>query len=204
MSSSRLTGPIAIVVGIAGVLAVGIGLTEDSGLWASLSRDTKPPPREFPVMDPSRPIRIEIPSVEVKAPVHEVGMADDGSIAVPPIAEHDEVGWYDRGPTPGEFGPAILVGHTDTPDGESVFHPLPKLKPGARIEVTRKDRSVAIFEVNSIERFGKSKTPADRVYGDYSRPSLRLITCGGRWVGGSIGYQDNVIVFASLVETKNA
>lgn len=204
MAATRFTGPVAIVVALAGVLAVGAGLTEDTGLWEALSGDSAPPPREFPVLDPSRPIRIEIPSIKVEAPVHGVGLADDGAISVPSVHRHNEAGWYDRGPTPGEFGPAIIVGHADTKDGPSVFFSLPKLKPGARIEVTRRDRSVAIFEVNSVERFGKSKLPADRVYGDYTRPGLRLITCGGRWVGGSIGYQDNIVAFASLVETKNA
>lgn len=204
MAATRLTGPVAIVVALAGVLAVGAGLTEDTGLWSALSGDSKPPPREFPLLEPSRPIRIEIPSIDVKAPVHGVGLADDGSISVPSVHRHNEAGWYDRGPTPGEFGPAVLVGHADTKDGPSIFFSLPKLKPGDKIEITRRDRSIAIFEVNSVERFGKSKLPSDRVYGDYSRPGLRLITCGGRWIGGSIGYQDNIVAFASLVETKNA
>jgi hypothetical protein len=35
--------------------------------------------------------------------------------------------------------------------------------------------------------------------GDFSRPGLRLITYGGQWVGGRLGYADNVVVFASLV-----
>ncbi|GAB3521241.1 class F sortase [Phytohabitans suffuscus] len=204
MAATRFTGPIAIVVALAGVLAVGAGLTEETGLWEALAGDSTPPPREFPVLEPSRPIRIEIPSIGVEAPVHGVGLADDGSISVPSLHRHNEAGWYDRGPTPGEFGPAIIVGHADTKDGPSVFYSLAKLKPGATVEVTRRDRSIAIFEVNSVERFGKSKLPADRVYGDYTRPGLRLVTCGGQWVGGGIGYQDNIVAFASLVETKNA
>ncbi|WP_428983152.1 class F sortase [Phytohabitans maris] len=204
MAATRFTGPVAIVVALAGVLAVGAGLTEETGLWAAISRESTPPPREFPVLEPSRPIRIEIPSIDVEAPVHGVGLADDGSISVPSVHRHNEAGWYDRGPTPGEFGPAVLVGHADTRDGPSIFFALPKLKPGDKVEITRRDRSIAIFEVNSVERFGKSKVPADRVYGDYTRPGLRLITCGGRWLGGSIGYQDNIVAFASLVETKNA
>ena len=44
----------------------------------------------------------------------------------------------------------------------------------------------------------------DRVYGDYSRPGLRLVTCGGNWLGGGEGYSDNVIVFASLVKADDA
>jgi hypothetical protein len=63
---------------------------------------------------------------------------------------------------------------------------------------------VAVFEVTSVERFNKARLPAARVYGDYDRAGLRLITCGGRWLGSSRGYADNVIVFASLVDTRRA
>ncbi|BCB83594.1 hypothetical protein Psuf_009070 [Phytohabitans suffuscus] len=99
MAATRFTGPIAIVVALAGVLAVGAGLTEETGLWEALAGDSTPPPREFPVLEPSRPIRIEIPSIGVEAPVHGVGLADDGSISVPSLHRHNEAGWYDRGPT---------------------------------------------------------------------------------------------------------
>ncbi|HET8680813.1 MAG TPA: class F sortase, partial [Micromonosporaceae bacterium] len=142
-----------------------------------------------------------IPSLDLRAPVTAVGLAADGSIAAPPLERHTEAGWFDGGPTPGQFGPAIIVGHADTRTGPSVFHRLPTLRPGAAIEVTRRDRTVAIFEVNTVERFAKVRLPPDRVYGDFSRPALRLITCGGRYVPGK-GYADNVIVFASLVGTR--
>jgi hypothetical protein len=61
---------------------------------------------------------------------------------------------------------------------------------------------VAVFEVNSVERFGKTRLPMRRLYADFSRPGLRLITCGGRWVGGDTGYADNIIVFASLTKAR--
>jgi hypothetical protein len=80
----------------------------------------------------------------------------------------------------------------------------PEAAPGARIEITRRDRQVAVFEVNSVEQFRKDRIPVPRVYSDFSRPSLRLITCGGAWVGGGTGYADNVIVFASLVDAHKA
>ena len=67
------------------------------------------------------------------------------------------MGWYERGPTPGQFGPAIIVGHADTRTGPSVFHDWPDCGPGTRMEVTRQDRSVAIFEVNSVERFERTR-----------------------------------------------
>ncbi|MEV4631335.1 class F sortase [Micromonospora sp. NPDC049523] len=202
----RWIGPLAVVLVLLGVFATGAGLGQSGGgLWATLmSRSDRPPPLDFPVLEPSPPVKLEIDSIDVRAPVHRVGLADDGSIAVPALEKHNETGWYERGPTPGQFGPAIIVGHADTKQGPSVFHDLVKLRPGAKIKVTREDRSVAIFEVNSVEHFDKAKLPEERLYGSYERPVLRLITCGGEWVGGGIGYADNIVAFASLVDSRDA
>jgi sortase (surface protein transpeptidase) len=125
-------------------------------------------------------------------------------VGVPPVAEHNVAGWFDRGPSPGEYGPAIIVGHVDTTSGPSVFYRLGELPLGARIEVRRGDGTIAVFRVGSIENFDKGRLPVNRVYGDYSRPGLRLITCTGRWLGPGIGYSDNLVVFASLVATRPA
>ncbi|MFB9236851.1 class F sortase [Plantactinospora siamensis] len=202
-SRRRWFGPAAVVLLLFGVFATGAGLGQAaSGPWAWLSGRSKPPPRSFPVLAPSRPVRVVVKSIKVAAPVMRVGLAADGSVAVPDLANHNQIGWYDRGPTPGQFGPAIMVGHADTKTGPSVFHDLVRLRPGARIEVTRADRSVALFEVNSVEHFDKGKLPAQRVYGDFTRPQLRLITCGGDWLGGSVGYSDNVVAFASLIGSR--
>nr|WP_301548605.1 class F sortase [Micromonospora sp. C95] len=161
-----------------------------------------PPPRKVPLLAASEPVGIEINKIDLAAPVHNVGIAPDGSIAAPPAERAQEAGWYDQGPTPGQYGPAVIVGHVDTTTGPAVFHQLPQLRAGDRVEVARSDGSVAIFEVDRVDRFDKEQLPTDDVFGDFSRPQLRLITCGGRWVGGETGYADNVVVFASLVEAR--
>ncbi|MEV7629439.1 class F sortase [Actinoplanes sp. NPDC089786] len=187
-----------------GLFCVGMGLGNATGLniggW--FRGPDKPPPRAFPVLEPSRPLRVTIPAIKVEAPLLEVGLAKDGSVDVPPVQRHNEAGWFREGPTPGQFGPAMIVGHADTRTGPSVFHDLAKLKPGQVIEVLRDDREVALFTINSVENYGKAKLPVEKVYGDYSRPSLRLVTCGGTWLGGKRGYSDNIVVFASLTGTK--
>jgi len=183
-----------------GLFAVGIGVGKQTGL-PLFQRAAKAPPGEFPVLDPSPPRQIRIPSIGVDAPVHGVGREGDGSIAVPSLKLRNEAGWYREGPSPGEYGPAIVVGHVDTKDKPAVFHRLKEVAPGARIEIARRDRTVAIFEVNSVEQYSKRAVPSN-VYHDYTRPALRLITCGGNWVGGDTGYADNIVVFASLIASR--
>jgi len=198
MAKGKLSGPLAVLLLVVGGIATVAGIADKD----LVRPDDVPPPGRFPVMEPSRPVELRIPSLDIDAPVHNVGLADDGSIAVPALAKHNQAGWFDKSPTPGQYGPAVLVGHADTRDGPSIFHDLSRVRPGARVEVVRRDDSVAVFEVNSVERFEKADQPIDRIYADFTRPALRLITCGGEFKGGSIGYVDNIIVFASLIEAR--
>ena len=187
------------------VVAMGLGAATDLRLPRLFDRTVsdEAPPRAFPVLDPSAPRLLSIPAIKVRAPIMAVGRAADGSVGVPPLKRHNEAGWFGDGPTPGQFGPALIVGHADTRTGPSVFFKLGRLKPGQKIEVSRADGSVAVFEINSVEHFAKDRLPVKRVYSDFSRPSLRLMTCGGDWVGGEQGYADNIVVFASLVAAKH-
>jgi len=194
---------VALVILLVGVFVSGLGLGQMSSWPRWLGSGGKAPAGPFPVLEPSRPTRIAIPAIGVDAPVHGVGLAGDGTIAVPAANVRNEAGWYDESPTPGQYGPSVVVGHVDTATGPAVFAKLASVKPGERIEVTRRDKSVAVFAVDSVEQFGKDALPTERVYADFSRPGLRLITCGGRWVGGATGYEDNVVVFASLVAAEN-
>ncbi|AVT33086.1 class F sortase [Plantactinospora sp. BC1] len=203
---ARRPGPVPVISLLLGVLVTLFGVQSVTGITllpSGLPFGAPAPPRKFPVLESSPPVAIGIRSLDLDAPVHPVGVAPDGTIEVPASDRRDEAGWYSQSPTPGQYGPSVIVGHVDTRTGPAVFHDLSGLRPGAKIEVDREDESVAVFEVNSVRRYNKSELPVDQVYGDFSRPSLRLITCGGRWVGGSTGYADNVIVFASLVSARH-
>ncbi|MEU3453693.1 class F sortase [Micromonospora sp. NPDC006766] len=210
--------PLAVVLVLIGVFATGAGLGRTAGPldWVDTTGSTSEATGSTSGMagstsgtaDPaggrqpaSRPVSLSVPAINVSAPIIPVGQAKDGSVDVPPLSQHGQTGWYDLGPVPGEPGRAIIVGHVDTKSGPAVFYRLRELKPGDRIEVTRADRTVVAFTVDTVEYFDKAKFPADRVYGDDGPPGLRLITCGGDWVGGRTGYQDNVIAFASLATT---
>ncbi|MGP9020959.1 class F sortase [Streptomyces sp. BR1] len=146
---------------------------------------------------PSEPVRIRIPAIRVDAPVLPLGLAGDGSLAVPPPGKSDSAGWYKDGTAPGAVGTAVMAGHVDDARGPAVFYALGVLKKGARVEVVRRDRGTAVFTVDAVEVFGNDGFPNRRVYGAVGRPELRVITCGGGFSEAS-GYRGNVVVFAHL------
>jgi Sortase domain len=193
-----LAGAALVLLGLFGAGA-GLGLVVGAPALPSLSQThLKATGPAATAMSRSTPTRISIPTIGVSAPIMTVGLAKDGTIGTPPLSNNNLAAWYSGGPSPGQMGPAIVVGHVDGPKGESVFYKLGKLKSGQLVQMDLADHKVAMFSIYSVEYYPKGKFPGDRVYGDYSRPGLRLITCGGRFLGGSTGYADNVVVYASL------
>jgi len=192
--------PLVAVLILVGLSCTGFGLGQIFGL------PSLPDPSSFgdgqrdsaEGLSPSIPTQISIPSLGVRAKVIKVGQAADGSIATPEADPAEATGWYRLGPTPGELGTAVIVGHVDTASQPAVFHRLPELRKGKLIEVDREDHRVATFTVESVETFPKTSFPAGRIFDSTDRARLVLVTCGGTWVGGNIGYSDNVIVFATL------
>src|SRR5262245_10467889 len=61
-------------------------------------------------MSRSRPVRVDIPRLGVHAEVVNVGVRR-GSLEAPPLDRAMSVGWYRLGPTPGEPGAAVVLGH---------------------------------------------------------------------------------------------
>lgn len=152
-----------------------------------------------PIMRGSAPVRLDIPSIGVHTSTFvDLGRAADGSIEVP--TDFAAVGFYTPGPTPGQFGPAVIAGHVDSHQGPAVFYRLGALRAGARISVGRKDGSTATFVVDKVASYPKARFPTSEVYGNTtSRAELRLITCGGSFDDRSGHYVDNVVAFAHLV-----
>jgi len=152
-----------------------------------------------PIMRGSAPVRLDIPSIGVHTSTFvDLGRAADGSIEVP--TDFAAVGFYTPGPTPGQFGPAVIAGHVDSHQGPAVFYRLGALRAGARISVGRKDGSTATFVVDKVASYSKARFPTTEVYGNTtSRAELRLITCGGSFDDRSGHYVDNVVAFAHLV-----
>ncbi len=143
----------------------------------------------------ARPVRLRIPAAGVDTELEQLGRAPDKSIALP--SRPELAGWFSGGPRPGQPGPAVIIGHVDWDSGPAVFLRLSRLRPGDTVLVDRADGSTATFRVTRLEQVAKRDFPTDEVYAPDLAPSLRLITCGGRFDRGTGSYRDNVIVFAA-------
>ncbi|MGW2475532.1 class F sortase [Streptomyces sp. NPDC001665] len=159
-------------------------------------------PSESPALPRSVPTRLRIPAIAVDAPFTPLSIGASGRLDAPPPNDKNLVGWFKDGATPGERGASIVAGHVDTTTGPAVFLQLQFLKPGATVDITRADGTVATFAVDTVETFKKADFPDDKVYADTPDAQLRLITCGGNYDRKAKDYEDNVVVFAHLDSVK--
>lgn len=155
---------------------------------------------------PAQGTRDSVQSMEVvidgkSAPVDLVQLTDQGSL-IPPT-DVSRLGWYAASAIPGAEGPSgssVITGHVNAADqGEGYAARFADLKVGDTVTV----------KVNGEDRdFKVSKDPIHVVKGAEMPESVNdvqgenrlvLITCGGEYVGGSLGYSDNIIVEAAPV-----
>ncbi len=144
------------------------------------------------------PAFVRVRSIGVTSPLVQLGLELDGSLEVP--VDFATAGWYSGGPVPGANGPSVIAGHIDSYTGPAIFSKLSQITPDDIIDVTRTDGLRVTFSVERIDQYPKAYFPTDLVYGPTDTPELRLITCGGVFNKNTGSYQDNVVVYARLVE----
>lgn len=220
-----LVATVVVLLIAAGVTAIGLGLhsttpppappaaaaalPSQSATRTPTSTTTTPPtpepaPTVGPILNPSVPTKVEIPAIGVSSSLIQLGTNPDGTIQVPPLTDPSPAGWYTGGPTPGELGPAVILGHVDTKVGPSVFYKLGDIRAGDQISVTRSDNTVAVFTVDRVEQYPKADFPTLKVYGNTDRAELRVITCGGVFNSAIGHYDKNTVVYATLTSSHPA
>ena len=150
-------------------------------------------------LPPSEPTEIRIPKIDAVSSLVPLGLNADETVEVPPVEKPMQAGWYRHARTPGEAGPAVVLGHVDGNKQPGIFFRLKELVAGDEIVVSRKDGTTAKFRVHKKEQIAKDSFPTEAVYGDSDVPELRLITCGGSYDQAARSYRDNVIVYATLI-----
>lgn len=191
-------------VAVAGVLTIVLTVIA-MGTWfaasASPGRERVADPVGAGEPDPaaqpaSEPASVRVASLGIEADTIALGKRGDGSLEVPENAH--TAGWWTGGANPGERGASVIVGHVDSRNGPGAFFGLSGVDAGERLTVQRADGSNVHFRVGRVETHPKDAFPTEAVYGHTDAPTLRLVTCAGRFDRGTRSYEDNVIVFADL------
>lgn len=143
------------------------------------------------------PTGLAIPAIGLSTYVESVGLAADGSMAVP--KQVDNVGWYALGVKPGENGNAVIDGHFDRADGSPApFYFIPKLSAGSEILVTDSHRNAWHFRIRSVVNYPYDAVPLTEIFGAGHTPALNLITCSGIWNDTTKNYSERTVVYSDL------
>jgi len=140
---------------------------------------------------------LSIPAIDLVVSVSALGLNPDRTVEVP--TDFQEPGWFELGPSPGQLGSAVILGHVDSYEGPAVFFRLRSLQTGDEIEVSLADGSVVRFAVTTVATYPKEEFPASQVYASQGYSALQLVTCGGAFDSDARSYLSNVVVYTSLV-----
>jgi sortase (surface protein transpeptidase) len=156
--------------------------------------------KHAPALARSLPVELTIPALGIKTVVGTLGLQADHQVMVP-TSTH-VVDWYDHGPTPGEVGSAVILGHVDSYRGPGTFFYLKDLKAGDPITVKLADGAETHFVVTKVVQYSKTAFPDRLVYGSQGTQSLHLVTCGGTFDHETGHYESNIVVFSRLVSSS--
>jgi hypothetical protein len=150
----------------------------------------------------STPTALSIPAIGLAVSLGSLGLNPDGTVQVP--TDIQQPGWYHLGPSPGQVGSAVILGHVDSYLGPAVFFELPTLVPGDLISVTLADGVITHFVVDTVVMYSKDDFPTSLVYSSHGYQAMQLITCGGSFDSATGHYLSNVVVYTTLSWTTPA
>lgn len=158
------------------------------------------PPMRGQILPRSTPIRLRIPAINFDGTLKQIGLNSKREISTPPLGKDSHAYWLTASPTPGQLGPATIIGHVDSAAyGPGVFFKLGDMRQRDKIYVTRSDGTLAMFEVERVVQYTKADFPTNEVYGNIDHAGLRLITCGGTFKSSIHSYESDIVVYAALV-----
>ena len=161
-----------------------------------------PPPAPVPAAEPPpAPAPSGQPPGTVRLP--EGGTAElvraeiDGSGTLPIPGGVTEATWWGSG-LAASRGATVLAGHVNWKGATGPFAELWRSAPGQPVTVTDQTGAAHRYRIAQVLTVAKEELPtrAADLFGQGGQHRLVLVTCGGRYVGGGLGYDENRIVVA--------
>lgn len=158
-------------------------------------------PEATPPLNIAANAHLIITKIGVDAPVEPVQVQADGSLGVPTRNQWEGVGWYQKGPIPGQRGSAVIDGHLDRPGATpAVFWRLHEMSVGDIVTVEDASGHTLHFQVTKIESYPPNNAPTTQIFGNSSGTFLNLITCAGQWIPQQHQTSLRLVVYTTLVQ----
>jgi len=157
------------------------------------------------------PVTVDVPAIGVHATQIVITGLDHGAPAVPPTSKPQTLGVYGYGSAPCSAGPAkvpfVALGHIDGSGMNGIFHDLKNLKPGNVVTVALDNGTKCSYRINKLAQFdkvnlkngGPTAAAAKEIWGPVPVGSIRLISCGGAYIGAPLYYASNLVGEGTLV-----
>lgn len=118
----------------------------------------------------------------------------DGTLPIP--SNVDDAAWWGAGI--GEPGAMLLSGHVNFNGAVGPFNELWRAARGDKVIVDDSRGVKHRYRVSRVLTLSKKQLPkqAPTLFAQTGPPRLVLVTCGGRFVGGDEGYDQNRVVVA--------
>lgn len=144
----------------------------------------------------SAPTKLALPDGHT-APIDAV--ATDKSGALNPPTDVHRIGWWVDSALPGSPGTTVVTGHINEHDqGTGFAAEFADLKVGDKVSLTTASGKVDVYVVNEVSNYHKANEfPVDRLNKMSGPQTLAMITCGGKFIGPPLGYEDNVVAWAT-------
>jgi len=155
-----------------------------------------------PVAPRPAPVALRIPAIGVDVSLSTLGLNADHTVQVP--TDFQQAGWFGLGPSPGQTGSAVILGHVDSYTGPAVFFQIRTLRAGDQVNVSLADGAIAHFRVSAVAMYAKDQFPARQVYAPHGGSALQLVTCGGTFDTHTRSYLSNIVAYTTLVATTPA
>jgi hypothetical protein len=167
---------------------------------------TKEEPAEQPKAEPAprapeqgqRPNTIRLPDGGTAALARKEVV---GPNAVLPVPENlNEATWWGAGLGAAD-GASVFAGHVNWEGRVGPFAELWQAQVNEEVVVKDEAGKEWTYRISQLVTVHKDELPAraDELFSQGGEHRIVLVTCGGRWLGGSTGYADNRIVIADPV-----
>lgn len=146
----------------------------------------------------STPFFLSVPALGIQcSPLQRLGENPDGTVGVQTIFR--QAGWYTGSVSPGQVGPTVILGHVDSSRVTGIFFRLGDLRPGDTVSLPRADGRTVTHPSTGARECPKDQFPTLCVYANTPVPTIRLITCRGRFDTATRHYLSNIVAYGEQI-----